>query len=143
MVKCLIMEKKKSKQLNPGQVIIPASPNPPEPHEVDVAWILARHFRCTVEFLTPVDDYKRKSADIVMLGIEWEIKCPIGKSKYTIQEQFRRASKQAKNIIIDMRRTKLEHENIEKLMFFEVKKRPYIKKVILIDKFDKVIHVHI
>jgi len=138
------MVKKKRKQLNPGQVIIPAShPNPPEPHEVDVAWILARHFRCTVEFLTPVDDYKRKSADIAMLGAEWEIKCPVGKSKYTIQEQFRRASKQAKNIIIDMRRTKLEDESIEKSVLFEMKKRPYIKKVILIDKFDKVIHVHI
>ena len=138
------MAKKKSKQLNPGQVIIPAShPNPPVQHEVDAALVLARHFQCTIEFLIPVDDYKRKSADIVMLGVEWEIKCPIGKSKYTIQEQFRRASKQAKNIIIDMRRTKLEYESIEKSVLFEIKKRPYIKRVILIDKFDKVVHVHI
>jgi len=138
------MAKKKRKHTNPGQVIIPVGhPNPPEPHEVDVAMVLARHFQSTVEFLIPVDDYKRKSADIIMLGVEWEIKCPIGKSKYTIQEQFRRASKQAISIVIDTRRTKLEYESIEKSVLFEMKKRPYIKKVILIDKQEKVIEIRI
>jgi predicted phage-related endonuclease len=134
------MAKKKGKQLNPGQVIIPVGhPNPPESHEVDVAMVLARHYQTTVEFLLPVDDYKRKSADVTMLGVEWEIKSPIGKSKYTIQEQFRRASKQAKNIIIDTRRTKLKYKDIEKSLFFELRKRPYISKVVLMDKSEKVI----
>ena len=103
--------------------------------------ILARHYQSTVEFLIPVDDYKRKSADIVMLNVEWEIKSPIGKSVYTIQEQFRRASKQAKNIIIDSRRTKLKFKDIEKSVHFELKKRPYINKVILIDKSEKIIEI--
>ena len=66
-----------------------------------------------------------------MLGIEWEIKSPTGKSRFTVQEQFRRASKQAKNIIIDTRRTKLNYESIEKSVLFEMEKRPYIKRVIL------------
>ena len=138
----LAMGTKKRKKINPGQVIIPAGhPNPPEPHEVDVAFILARHFQETVEFLIPVDDYKRKSADIVMLGVEWEIKCPIGKSRYTIQEQFRRASIQANSIIIDSRRTKLKDDFIEKSILVELGKRPNIKKVILINKFEKVIEI--
>ena len=111
--------KKKRKQNNPGRVIIPAGhPNPPEPHEVDVAYVLARHYQSTVEFLIPVDDYKRKSADIVMLGVEWEIKCPLGASKSTIRNQFRRASNQSKNIVIDVRRSKLEYESIEKSVLF-------------------------
>jgi len=136
------MIKKKDKQLNLGQVIIPAShPNPPEPHEVNAAYVLARHYQSTIEFLIPVDDYKRKSADISMFGVEWEIKCPTGKSKYTIQEQFRRASKQAKNIIIDTRRTKLKYNIIEKSVFFELRKRPSIKKVVLINKFEKVVEI--
>ena len=136
------MFKKKVKQENPGQVIIPTNhPNPPEPHEVDAAFTLARHYRCVVEFLVPIDDYKRKTADIVMFGVEWEIKCPVGKSKYTIQEQFRRASKQAKNIIIDTRRTKLKDELITKSIFVELRKRPNIKKVILINKNEKVIEI--
>ena len=136
------MGKKKRKKVNLGQVIIPAGhPNPPEPHEVEAAYILARHYQETVEFLIQVDDYKRKSADIVMLGVEWEIKCPHGASKSTIGNQFRFASKQSKNIILDTRRTKLEYESIENRMHIEIKKRPAIKRVILIDKLEKVIEI--
>jgi len=138
------MGKKKSKRDNNGHVIIPAGhPNPPEPHEIEAAMILARYYQTSVEFLIPVDDYKRKSADIVMLNVEWEIKSPIGKSKYTIQEQFRRASKQAKNIIIDLRRTKLKYNDIVKSIHFELKKRSYINKVVLIGKSEKVIEIQI
>ena len=55
------MRKKKGKQLNPGQVIIPAShPNPPSPNEVDIALVLSRHYETIVEFIIPVDDYRRK-----------------------------------------------------------------------------------
>ena len=133
---------KKNLKKNIGQVIIPAGhPNPPEPHEVDAAYILARHYQETVEFIVPVDDYKRKSADIVMLGVEWEIKCPRGASKSTIGNQFRFASKQSKNIIIDTRRTRLDYESIKNRVLFEIKKRPAIKKVIIIDKSDKVIEI--
>ena len=136
------MTKKKSKELNPGQVIIPAShPNPPEPHEIDAAWILARHFRCTVEFLMPVDDYMRKTADIIMHGVEWEIKSPIGDSKSTIGNQFRTASKQSGNIVIDTRRCALEYDKIEKAVLLELKKRPTIKRVILIKAFEKVVEI--
>ena len=136
------MNKKTGTKSNPGQVIIPVNhPNPPETHEIEAAFALARHYRCVVEFLIPIDDYKRKTADIVMFGVEWEIKCPIGKSKYTIQGQFRRASKQAKNIIIDTRRTKLKDGFIEKAVLYEIRKRPNIKKVVLINKFQKVIEI--
>ena len=126
------MRKKKVKQPNPGQVIIPSGhPNPPEPHEVDIALILSRHFQCTVEFLIQVDEYKRKTADIVMLGVEWEMKSPIGNSKSTIGNQFSVASRQSRNIIIDTRRTSLVYEMIEKKVLFEMKKRPNTKRVIL------------
>jgi len=145
--KCLLdiicsMSKKKRKQQNPGQVIFPVNhTNPPEQHEVDVAHILARHYRTTVEFLVPIDDYKRKSADIVMSGVAWEIKCPTGNSRATIGNQFRRANRQSKNIIIDTRRTKLMFDEIEKTVHQEMKKRPSIKKVIIIDKFEKIVEI--
>ena len=136
------MTKDKRKDKNPGQVIIPAShPSPPEPHEVDAAMVLAYHYQCTVEFLVPVDDYKRKTADVKMLGVEWEIKCPVGMSKSTIRNQFRRASEQSKCIIIDGRRTKLRKQSIVKSVIHEIKERPYIKKVILIDKSKNVIEI--
>jgi len=91
--------------------------------------VLANHYQCTVEFLIPVDDYKRKTADVKMLGVEWEIKCPTGMSKSTIRNQFRRASGQSKCLIIDL--------------LYQIKERPYIKKVILIDKSIKVIEIEI
>jgi len=121
--------RKKRKQINPGQVIIPAGhPRPPESHEIDAAWVLARHFRCVIEFLVPVDDYLRKTADIMMLGAQWEIKSPTGASKSTIEKQFRRASKQAKCVIIDTRRTPLEDKEIEKAIIRETRKHSSIKK---------------
>ena len=88
------MGKKKNNNKNNGLVIIPTDhPNPPEQHEVDAAYVLARHYQTIVEFLVPVDDYKRKSADILMQNVVWEIKSPNGSSKSTIRNQFRRASK--------------------------------------------------
>jgi len=136
------MFKKKGRQVNPEQVIIPGGhPNPPEPHEVDVAWLLARHFHTTVQFLIPVDDYKRKTADIIMLGVQWEIKSPVGDSKSTIGNQFQFATKQSRSIILDTRRTKLDYENIVKKVDIEINKRSSIKRVILIDKFGKIVEI--
>jgi len=134
--------KRKDKKINSGQVIIPADhPNPPEPHEIDIARVLARYFKCSAEFLIPIDDYKRKTADIVMLGVEWEIKSPTGNSKSTIGNQFHAASRQSKYIVIDTRRTSLEYDRIEKTVLLEMKKRIGIKKVILINKTTEVVEI--
>jgi len=136
------MSKKKCKNQNLVQVIFPANNSkPPQPHEIDVADILAHHYHTTVNFLAPIDDYKRKTPDIIMHGVEWEIKCPTGSSKFTIQRQFQRATKQAKNIIIDTRHSKLDYEYIEKAVHSEIKKRPHIKKIILIDKLKNVVAI--
>jgi len=135
------MAKKKSKKEN-IQVIIPGNhPNPPEPHEVDVALLLSRHYQTTVEFLVPIDDYMRKSADILMLGVEWEVKSPKGASKSTIGTQFRRASMQAANIVLDTRRTKLKYDRIEKQVIIEAKQRTSLNKVILINKSGEIVEI--
>ena len=131
-----------NRQTNPGQVIIPGGhPNPPEPHEVDVALILSNHYQTTVEFLIPIDDYKRKSPDIVMLGVEWEIKCPRGAARSTISNTLRWATKQASNIIIDTRHTQLDYDMIEKKVRLEAQRKSAFKKAILIDKSGKVVEI--
>ena len=136
------MFRKTKKQINPGQVVIPVDhPNPPEQHEVSAARLLAQHYKCTVAFLTPIDDYLRKTADIVMMGSLWEIKSPIGSSKSTISNQFKVASRQARNIIIDSRRTSLSDEEIEKSIQSELKKRTRTKKVILINKLENIVEI--
>ena len=42
-----------------------------------------------------------------MNGIEWEIKCPIGNGKRTIEKSYHKAALQSKNIIFDLRRISL------------------------------------
>jgi hypothetical protein len=99
-----------------GEVVIPQDhPNPPSEHEISVAHIVAQHFGTVVEFLIPVDDYKRKTPDIVMGGVLCEIKSPIGNSrKTTVRKQFQRASNQhARCMIFDGRRTKLSDEYLQ------------------------------
>ena len=132
--------KRKPKEFNPGKVIIPVGhPNPPAPHEIDVAKIMALHYKTDVEFIMPIDDFKRKTPDMRMNGVEWEIKTPKGTSKSTIYKQFRRAAKQANNIIIDTRHTKLKYSRIETSVKQEIDKRKSIKKVILINKSKKIV----
>ena len=134
------MSRKQNKQKKSGNVIIPNNhPNPPTQKEVDVAVILSSHYQIDIEFIIPVDDYKRKSADILMFNVAWEIKGPVGNSKSTIGNQFKFASKQSKNIVLDTNHTKLDYDFIVKKVQFEIKKRPAIKKVILIDKSKKVV----
>jgi hypothetical protein len=133
---------RKNKNIHHGQVIIPAGhPNPPEPHEVTIAWILARHYDCTVEFLIPIDDYKRKTPDIVMQGLEWEIKSPTGKSKNTIECQMKRAAKQSGYMVFDGRRTPISDTDIENGLLSELKKRTSIKKLIFITKPSVVVEI--
>lgn len=48
-----------------------------------------------------------KSPDIAMLGMPWEMKSPTGRAIRPIEHAMRRATHQAPNIIIDLRRTKI------------------------------------
>lgn len=114
----------------------------PERHEVEIAWILAKHYTCVVEFLKPIDGYRMKTADVVMNGNLWEIKSPQGNSKLnTIKEQFKKGTKQSKFIVIDGRRTKLSDVFIQKQIVFEMRNRPRTKKTIYINKSKEVIEI--
>ena len=115
-------------QHNKAQIIIPdAHPNPPEDHE-------------RLEFLIPIDDYKRKTPDIVMNGIIFEIKSPTGNSRHTVRNQFDRASSQhASGLILDGQRTKLDDATLKKQIMRELTMRHRIKRVIFITKSQKVL----
>ena len=69
-----------------------------------------------VELLQPVQRKGARTADIRMSGVEWEIKCPVGKSANTIKRAFKTALRQSKNIIFDLRVSKMTDTiNIAKL----------------------------
>jgi hypothetical protein len=125
-----------------AQVVISQSIKPrPEEYEVSVAWILARHYNCIVEFLKPLGGYKMKTPDIVMNALEWEIKSPKGHSKRTIRNNLDLAKVQSPNIVIDTRRTKLSDDWIEAELKrqCEIKKRIY--RLIMITKKEKVLEI--
>jgi hypothetical protein len=123
-----------------GTVIIPDGIKPyPEPHEIRVAEILAAQGK-SVMFVRPNTAYKAKTYDIIIDGVQWEIKSPLGNSrKNTIIKQLKRGQKQSLNIIIDATRTKLDDVMIEKQIRASFEDHKTIRQVIMITKHKQVI----
>lgn len=129
--------------MNEPHVHIPFDhPDPPETHEVEAAWLLARHYCVQIDFLKPVDGYKTKTADLVIEGQVWELKCPSGKSKTTVGNQFKRAVKQSKYIIFDGRRIGIPDNEVKRRIEHELRKRKAIKRLLYIDAKGTVMEIH-
>jgi hypothetical protein len=127
---------------NKSQVIISESISPqPEEHEVSAAWILARHYNCTIEFLKPLDGYMMKTPDFVMNALEWELKSPTGVSKRTIRDKLSIAKTQSPNIVIDTRWTKLSDSYIESELRKQIVIKKSIYRLIMISKSAQVIEI--
>ena len=123
-------------------VLLPAgSPMMPEPHEIEVAWILARHYHTVVEFLTPSEGYKMKTADMVMNGIIWEIKSPTGKGNSTVPNQFKRAAKQSSHIVFDARRVQLHEDDVLRQVRRQLTVQKAVKVVLFITKAGTVMEI--
>lgn len=69
-----------------------------------------------------------------MDGVEWEIKCPQGKSKSTIEKNIKRALLQSPFIIIDLKRTNLPSDFCISQAKLQFDKRSSIKKLYVIKK---------
>ena len=116
-----------------GTIDISQLNTPPEKHEFEAAKFYADMSK-NIIFLKPSDIPGVHTPDIKMDGLEWELKCPQGDSKRTIEQNFRKAMKQSQYIIFDLRRIKVP----EKLClaqlkeFFDSKKR--VKKLLIIRK---------
>jgi hypothetical protein len=112
----------------------------PQPHEVEITWIVARHFKTTVEFLQPIDGYMVKTPDFVMNGKLFEIKSPKGNSKkHTIKDQFNRAKGKKRHMIIDARRTNLDDDFIMGRIAFELKTHRSVRSLLFITKAEQVV----
>jgi len=81
-----------------------------------------------------------KTPDIVMNGLEWEIKSPTGMSRNTIQAQFK-GRKQSRNLIIDGRRTGIPDEVIMTRIKLELTKRIRIDRVLFVTKQKRVVEL--
>lgn len=77
-----------------------------EDHELAVARILA----CTGNDVKFIPASTTKTPDIHFCGLDWEIKSPVGSSSRTVENNFRHALTQSKNVIIDLSRIKRPEE---------------------------------
>jgi hypothetical protein len=119
------------------KLIIPADILPyPEKFEITAAGILAKHFRCNALFIKRT---AHKTADIVVDGVDWEIKSPTGGGKRNIQHQLSRAIKQSPNIVFDARRSKIHITKIYRELDKQFKMTKTLKRLILITKTGEVV----
>ena len=116
-----------------GKIDISLLDATPEKHEFETAKYFAELGK-DITFLKPSRIPDMHTPDILMDGIEWEIKSPTGGSKRTIETNFRKAVKQSHYIIFDLRRVKVT----EKLCLSQLEKefsvRPYVKRLLVIKK---------
>lgn len=92
-----------------------------------------------VELIPKSNKYGEHTADILMSGLIWEIKCPRGKGKWLIKNTLQRAYHQSENIIIDLRKIKIPQDKClyELEKHFHLSKR--MRRLKVITKTQKVI----
>ena len=122
-----------------GKVIVPANANP-WPHEQRVAKILALAGHA-VEF---IPESNTKTADILLDGVEFEIKSPKSANANSLEHILKKAVKQSCNIIIDTSRMKnIRDDNTRRFLVNQARLRKRIKKLIMITKQGQIIDVSV
>lgn len=79
------------------------------------------------------------TADIVMDGKQWEIKCPKGNGRWLLENTLKRASKQSENIIIDLARIKIHQAKCLNELEKQFYKTKQIHRLIIITKTKKIV----
>lgn len=115
-----------------GKTIIPYGVFP-EKHEIEAATVLNK-FGKDIEFLVPSQTKNSRTPDIKMDNSFWEIKSPKGNSSRTIENNLRIALKQSTNIIVDLRRMKLNEQKAIMQIEKEFKLIKKISRIIVIKK---------
>lgn len=109
-----------------------------EDHEYKtVKLLLERGFN--VELIPPLRIEAVRTADIVIQGVVWEMKAPQGNGKNVIRHTVQHASHQSNNIIVDLRRCKLQEEQAIKELkqHFALSKR--IRRMKIIKKNEEIL----
>ena len=116
-----------------GTIDISRLKTPPEKSEFETAKYLAEKGK-NIVFIRPSSIPNQHRPDILMDGLEWEIKCPKGKSRRTIENNMRKAIMQSHNIIFDLRHIKLSEDKSIAKLEHEFKINTCLKKIYIIKK---------
>lgn len=113
--------------------------DPPKPHELTAALTIASYFKRDIIFLRTDNG---KAPDLDIDGVIWEIKSPKGGSKNTMENNIREATKQSKNIIIDLSRCKFTNEvALVRIKGYLKNAKRHIPNVLVIKKGNIVIDI--
>lgn len=107
------------------------------PHEMRVAKILAMAGH-SIEFLP---ENLQKMPDILLDGIEYEIKSPKTASSNTLEHLLKKGLKQCSNLIIDTSRAKMRDDKMRDFLVAQMRKTKQIKKMIMITKRGRIIDI--
>lgn len=123
------------------QVIVKTLPqDAPYDFEMSASLIIANYFRRNVVFLRPGH---LKSPDLLIGSSTWELKSPKGNSKNTISNCIRGARKQSTNIIIDLRRCKMNsNQAIARIRHTYKRRRRKTGTYLIIKKDGSVVDVN-
>lgn len=120
-----------------GKIIIPSGVHP-WPHELRVAELLAAAGH-VVDFLAT---RTMRTADILLDGVEYEIKSPERFTSNTLEHTIKDALKQSPNLIIDMSRMKrVSSTKMLNFLLNQVRKSKQIKRMLLITKREEIIDI--
>lgn len=105
----------------------------PEKHELMTASYFADMGK-NIVFIRPSNLPEIYRPDIIMDGVEWEIKSPIGNVRKSIIRNFQKAAKQSRYIIFDLRRIALDEKQCISILEREFEARKHVRKLLVICK---------
>lgn len=109
-----------------------------EKHELDTVLVFTE-LGYDVELIPVSFAPRAKSPDIIILGKIWEMKSPTGHGDSTLEHNFKKAAKQSENVIIDLRRTKIQDKVALGQLEHLFSKSKRVKRMKVITKNKKVV----
>ena len=123
-----------------GKIIIRRGANV-WPHELKTAEALSA-VGYAVEFIPKNEVDRKKTPDVLLNGLEWEMKSPISNNLSNIQKTLRKAAHQAPRIIYDSQRVKnLTDFQIERELRKQASLFRSIKSVVFVNKRREIVDI--
>ena len=123
-----------------GKIIIPSGVNV-WPHEYKSAEALSAA-GYVVEFIPPLDTEGNHTADVLLDGVEWELKSPKSGKIEAIERNLKKGSKQSSRIVFDSRRMKrIPGKAIIRELSIRLKKQKTLTAIIFINRHGVVIDI--
>ena len=122
------------------QVIVKTLPqDAPKDFEMSAALIIANYFKTDVIFLRPGH---MKTPDLLVNNEIWELKSPKGNGKNTMHNIIKTARKQSTNIVIDLRRCKMNRRKaLARIRDTYKKRKRKIGKYYIIEKDGSILDI--